>query len=115
MVTILKKGFQNFFLIIFILLIVSPIVGWLTFALSSPALETASGFNCPEKGPADEFGQIDPHPKYSDPNDCAKFFICLNGISPREQGCELGLVYNELSAQCDAPENVPEWWVHFIL
>merc|ERR1712087_371507 len=29
-------------------------------------------------------------------------------ISPREQGCELGLVYNELTKQCDAPENVPE-------
>ena len=49
--------------------------------------------------------------RYSDSDDCAKFYICLNGISPREQGCELGLVYNELSKQCDAPENVPEWWV----
>ena len=47
--------------------------------------------------------------RYSDSDDCAKFYICLNGISPREQGCELGLVYNELSKQCDAPENVPEW------
>ena len=46
--------------------------------------------------------------RYSDSDDCAKFYICLNGISPREQGCELGLVYNELSKQCDAPENVPE-------
>jgi len=25
-----------------------------------------------------------------------------------EHNCELGLVYNELSKQCDAPENVPE-------
>jgi len=72
------------------------------------ALETESGFQCPEKGPADEFGQFDPHPKYADPNDCAKFFICLNNISPREQGCELGLVYDELSKQCTSPENVPE-------
>ena len=47
--------------------------------------------------------------RYSDPDDCATYYICLNGISPREQGCELGLVYNELSKQCDAPENVPEW------
>jgi len=73
------------------------------------ALETSSGFQCPEASPTDEFGQYDPHPKYADTDDCAKFFICLNGISPREQGCELGLVYNELSKQCDAPENVPEW------
>jgi len=72
------------------------------------ALETADGFQCPANAPTDEFGQFDPHPKYADPNDCAKFFICLNGISPREQGCELGLVYNEFTKQCDAPENVPE-------
>jgi len=74
----------------------------------SYALETSNGFQCPEASPTDEFGQYDPHPKYADTDDCAKFFICLNGISPREQGCELGLVYNELSKQCDAPENVPE-------
>ena len=75
----------------------------------SIALETADGFQCPSNAPTDEFGQFDPHPKYADPNDCAKFYVCLNGISPREQGCELGLVYNELTKQCDAPENVPEW------
>jgi len=79
-----------------------------TSYLVIPALETSSGFQCPEASPTDEFGQYDPHPKYADTDDCAKFFICLNGISPREQGCELGLVYNELSKQCDAPENVPE-------
>merc|ERR1712116_59675 len=72
------------------------------------AYETNNGFTCPEKAPTDEFGQFGPHPKYSDSDDCAKFYICLNGISPREQGCELGLVYNEVSKQCDAPENVPE-------
>merc|ERR1712203_1165092 len=72
------------------------------------AYETTNGFTCPDKAPTDEFGQFDPHPKYSDSDDCAKFYICLNGISPREQGCELGLVYNEVSKQCDAPENVPE-------
>ena len=73
------------------------------------ALETTDGFQCPSSAPTDEFGQFDPHPKYADPNDCANFYVCLNGISPREQGCELGLVFNELTNQCDAPENVPEW------
>merc|ERR1739840_37829 len=72
------------------------------------ALETTDGFQCPSSAPTDEFGQFDPHPKYADPNDCANFYVCLNGISPREQGCELGLVFNELTNQCDAPENVPE-------
>jgi hypothetical protein len=53
-------------------------------------------------------GLSDPHPKYADADDCAKFYICLNGISPRAQGCELGLVYNTVTNQCDSPENVAE-------
>lgn len=63
------------------------------------------GFNCPGASAVDAF---DPHPKFADPSDCAKFFICLNGVTPRAQGCELGLVYNTNTQQCDAPENVPE-------
>lgn len=68
-----------------------------------------SGFNCPEALAADAFGVSDPHPKFADPADCAKFYICLNGVTPREQGCELGLVFNTVTMQCDSPENVPEW------
>merc|ERR1712008_510566 len=58
--------------------------------------------------PRDIFGLSDPHPKHPDPSDCAKFYICLNGVTPREQGCELGLVYNENTQSCDSPKNVPE-------
>ena len=68
-----------------------------------------SGFKCPDEAEADAYGVSDPHPKYADPADCAKFYICLNRVTPREQGCELGLVFNTVSAQCNAPENVPEW------
>ena len=70
-----------------------------------------NGFKCPENAApkADGFGLSDPHPKYADPSDCAKFYICLNGVTPREQGCELGLVYNENTQSCDSPKNVPEW------
>ena len=72
-----------------------------------------SGFTCPSvSNPQDAFGLSDPHPKYADPSDCAKFYICLNGVTPREQGCELGLVYNEQSLSCDSPKNVPEWYGH---
>lgn len=70
--------------------------------------KTVNGFKCPDVPPTDAFGVSDPHPKYADPNDCAKFYICLNNVTPREQGCELGLVFNEKTTQCDAPENVPE-------
>ena len=34
-------------------------------------------------------------------------------MTPREQGCELGLVYNEQSQSCDSPKNVPEWYGFF--
>jgi hypothetical protein len=68
----------------------------------------ASGFQCPEINTKDAFGNSDPHPKYPDASDCAKFYICLNGVTPREQGCELGLVYNENSQACDSPKNVAE-------
>ncbi|XP_040576001.1 protein obstructor-E [Lepeophtheirus salmonis] len=67
-----------------------------------------NGFICPSKAEADAYGVADPHPKYADPDDCAKFYICLNGVTPREQGCELGLVFNTETTQCDTPENVPE-------
>ena len=47
--------------------------------------------------------------RYSDPDDCARFYICLDKILPREQSCDLGLVFNERSKRCDDPKNVPEW------
>jgi hypothetical protein len=75
--------------------------------VESQALE--SGFRCAASSPTDDaFGVSDPHPKYADPADCAKFYICLNGVTPREQGCELGLVFNTITGQCDSPDNVPE-------
>jgi hypothetical protein len=67
------------------------------------APDTINGFTCPKN----QF-QSDPHPKYSDPDDCARFYICLDKISPREQSCDYGLVFNERSKRCDDPKNVPE-------
>jgi len=52
--------------------------------------------------------QPDPHPRFHDEHDCAKFFICLNRVALREHTCELGLVYNTNTKICDSPENVPE-------
>jgi hypothetical protein len=82
----------------------------ITFFSYSAQETLDSGFKCPDKSDnKDSFDISDPHPKYPDPADCAKFYICLNGVSPRAQGCELGLVFNTLSLSCDSPENVPEW------
>ncbi|KAF7381495.1 hypothetical protein HZH66_013889 [Vespula vulgaris] len=42
-----------------------------------------------------------------------EFYVCLNGVTPREQGCSDGTVYNEEQQRCDAPENVPgceDWY-----
>ena len=50
--------------------------------------------------------------RFADPSDCAKYFVCSpNGVSYYERQCEFGLVYNEDTQSCDAPTNVPEWWV----
>ena len=70
------------------------------------------GFTCPgldENQLNTGVGSINPHPTYEDPNDCARFYICLNGVVPRAQQCERGLVYNSISRECDSVENVPEW------
>jgi len=71
-------------------------------------LQTASGFQCPTL-PQEADGFLNnPHPTYANQDDCAQFFICLNGISPREQSCEQGLVYDIVTKQCTEAENVEE-------
>jgi hypothetical protein len=67
------------------------------------------GFECPKEAQADSNGQAVAHPKFAHPEDCQKFYVCLNGVQPRELGCSLGEVYNEDDQKCDAPENVPGW------
>ncbi|GLH10772.1 Uncharacterized protein GBIM_15671 [Gryllus bimaculatus] len=64
------------------------------------------GFECPKDAQADGNGQAVAHPKFAHPEDCQKFYVCLNGVEPRELGCSLGEVYNEEDQKCDAPENV---------
>ncbi|KAL1455388.1 hypothetical protein WDU94_009486, partial [Cyamophila willieti] len=65
------------------------------------------GFTCPKESKSSSSGQSVAHPVYAHPTDCQKFYVCLNGVTPREQGCQVGEVYNEESQKCDAPENVP--------
>lgn len=67
------------------------------------------GFTCPAQGQTDANGQQVAHPKYAHPTDCQRFYVCLNGLEPRDLGCQVGEVYNEESQRCDAPENVPGW------
>lgn len=67
------------------------------------------GFTCPKEQKTDEAGQSVAHPKYAHPTDCQRFYVCLNGVEPRDLGCQAGEVYNEETERCDAPENVPGW------
>lgn len=67
------------------------------------------GFECPKDIPSDPQGQPVVHPKFPHPSDCQRFYVCLNGVEPRDLGCQVGEVYNEESQRCDAPENVAGW------
>lgn len=71
------------------------------------------GFRCPNqsvKG-SDSKGQVVAHPKYPHETDCQKFYVCLNGVDRRPLGCPAGQVYSTETEMCDAPENVPGWFV----
>jgi len=71
------------------------------------------GFTCPKELPTDPQGQPVTHPKFAHPSDCQRFYVCLNGVEPRDLGCSVGEVYNEETQRCDAPENVPgceDWY-----
>lgn len=67
------------------------------------------GFSCPKDKMHNSRGQNVAHPVFAHPDDCQKFYVCLNGITPREQGCSVGEVFNEESQRCDQPENVRGW------
>ncbi|CAH1403070.1 unnamed protein product [Nezara viridula] len=70
-------------------------------------IKLKDGFSCPKAQQANAHGQTVAHPVFAHPDDCQKFYVCLNGVTPREQGCGSSEVYNEESQKCDQPENVP--------
>lgn len=67
------------------------------------------GFSCPDGDVIGPNGRILPHPTFAHPDDCQKFYICRNGVTPQYGSCSSGLVYNEISFKCDDPDNVPGW------
>lgn len=71
--------------------------------------KTKDGFECPKEQQVDAQGLPVAHPKFAHPSDCQRFYVCLNGVEPRDLGCQVGEVYNEESQKCDAPENVRGW------
>lgn len=67
------------------------------------------GFSCPTGDVVGPNGRILPHPTFAHPDDCQKFYICRNGVTPQYGSCSAGSVYNEVSFKCDDPDNVPGW------
>ncbi|XP_073982285.1 chitin binding Peritrophin-A domain-containing protein Gasp isoform X1 [Rhodnius prolixus] len=69
--------------------------------------EVAGGFNCPAPGEVPAAGSFSRH---AHPDDCRKYFICLDG-TPREYGCPIGTVFkigdSEGTGSCEDPEDVP--------
>jgi Chitin binding Peritrophin-A domain len=49
------------------------------------------------------------HPRYSDEEDCQFFYVCINGETPRRNGCKLGQVFDESQKRCEWAKKVPEW------
>lgn len=53
--------------------------------------------------------------RHAHPDDCRKYYICLEGIA-REYGCPIGTVFkigdSDGSGACEDPEDVPGWWVN---
>ncbi|XP_076319334.1 uncharacterized protein LOC143230143 [Tachypleus tridentatus] len=75
--------------------------------------EAIVGFTCP----VSTYDEIQNYgnPKYPDPHDCRRYFVCVSTyddptrakILPRLQTCEYGQVFNEVTLKCDYSVNVP--------
>lgn len=76
--------------------------------------EVAGGFTCPAAGEVAAGGSFSRH---AHPDDCRKYYICLEGVA-REYGCPIGTVFkigdSEGAGNCEDPEDVPGWSVNKI-
>lgn len=72
-------------------------------------VEVAGGFACPAAGEITNAGSFSRH---AHPEDCRKYYICLEGVA-REYGCPIGTVFkigdSDGSGNCEDPEDVPGW------
>ncbi|XP_068217114.1 protein obstructor-E-like [Palaemon carinicauda] len=68
------------------------------------ASEKVLNFTCPKVG----LDVAVAHPRYADPDDCQYFYVCINGDTPRRNGCAFGQVFNSATKSCDEPREVPE-------
>lgn len=89
-------------------LVFNPKVGICTWADEAKrkgcGTKDVFNFNCPKVN--ETFGLT--HPRYADPEDCQYFYVCINGDTPRRNGCKLGQVFDEVSKSCKWAREVPE-------
>ena len=58
------------------------------------------GFTCPSEKHYYADGTEEPHPLYPHPTKCQRFYICMNGIYPREQMCPADLAFDHVTKVC---------------
>merc|ERR1712071_627949 len=58
------------------------------------------GFTCPSEKHYYADGTEEPHPLYPHPTKCQRFYICMNGIYPREQMCPADLAFDHVAKVC---------------
>jgi len=63
----------------------------------------SDGFKCPLEKQHSYYGDLVIHSRYPFPNDCQKFYICMNGITPRVHSCTAGLAFNPKTIECEKP------------
>jgi hypothetical protein len=65
-------------------------------------------FTCPNEGKPFLKLRFGNHDRYRNPQDCRKFFICMQDGSPRIGGCPIKTVFNEKTGKCASPKEVQE-------
>ncbi|XP_066977213.1 protein obstructor-E-like [Macrobrachium rosenbergii] len=74
------------------------------------ASEKVFNFTCPKVG----MDTAVTHPRYADPQDCQYFYVCINGETPRRNGCSFGQVFDTKSVTCAEPKDVPDCADYYI-
>ncbi|XP_070137100.1 uncharacterized protein Gasp isoform X2 [Drosophila bipectinata] len=96
---------------------ISALPDWPTIAMPASACgpirfpsartKVANGFSCPAAGELANAGSFSRH---AHPEDCRKYYICLEGVA-REYGCPIGTVFkigdSDGTGNCEDPEDVP--------
>ncbi|KFB49218.1 AGAP009790-PA-like protein [Anopheles sinensis] len=61
-------------------------------------------FSCPKVNES----EAATHPRYADPDDCQFFYVCINGETPRRNGCRLGQAFDDVAKHCEWARKVPD-------